>query len=68
MKKVFRIKWELIMLGLNLIASAVAWFTYFYTKEVNVLVIAIASLVCLAVIIFNYKTISYMRKVTYRLW
>lgn len=68
MKKVFRVKWELIMLGLNLIASAVAWFTYFYTKEVNVLVIAIASLVCLAVIIFNYKTISYMRKVTYRLW
>ena len=68
MKKLFRVKWELVMLGLNLIASGVAWFTYFYTKEINVLVIAIASLVCLAVIVFNYKTISYMRKITYKLW
>lgn len=68
MKGFLRIKWELIMLGLNLIASGVAWFSYFYTKEANVLVIAITTLVTLAVVICNYKTISYMRKLTYRMW
>ena len=68
MKKILRVKWELIMLALNLIASAVAWFTYFYTKEINVLVIAITSLVVLAVVVFNFKTISYMRKLACKMW
>lgn len=68
MKKILRVKWELIMLALNLIASAVAWFTYFYTKETNVLVIAITSLVVLAVVVFNFKTISYMRKLACKMW
>lgn len=68
MKKLLRVKWELIMLALNLIASAVAWFTYFYTKEINVLVIAITSLVVLAVVVFNFKTISYMRKLACKMW
>lgn len=68
MKKILRVKWELIMLALNLIASAVAWFTYFYTKEANVLVIAITSLVVLAVVVFNFKTISYMRKLACKMW
>lgn len=68
MKKLLRVKWELIMLALNLIASAVAWFTYFYTKEINVLVIAITSLVVLAIVVFNFKTISYMRKLACKMW
>lgn len=68
MKKILRVQWELIMLALNLIASAVAWFTYFYTKEINVLVIAITSLVVLAVVVFNFKTISYMRKLACKMW
>lgn len=68
MKRIFRVKWELVMVLLNVVASAVAFFTYFYTKEVNVLVIAIASLVCFAVVVFNYKTISYMRKLTLKMW
>ena len=59
MKKILRV---------NLIASAVAWFTYFYTKEINVLVIAITSLVVLAVVVFNFKTISYMRKLACKMW
>ena len=68
MKKLLRVKWELVMLIINLVAAAVAWFTYFYTKEVNVLVIAIITLVVLVVIICNYKTISYMRKLTCKMW
>lgn len=68
MKKLLRVKWELIMLMLNLTACGVAWFTYFYTKEINVLVIALASLVCLAVVVFNYRTIAYMRKLTCKMW
>ena len=68
MKTLLRIKWEIVMLLINLVAAAVAWFTYFYTKEVNVLVIAITSLVVLAVVICNLKTISYMRKLTLKMW
>ena len=68
MKGFLRVKWELVMLIINLVAASVAWFTYFYTKEVNVLVIAITTLVVLAVIICNYKTISYMRKLTCKMW
>lgn len=68
MKKLLRVKWELVMLIINLVAASVAWFTYFYTKEVNVLVISITTLVVLAVIICNYKAISYMRKLTCKMW
>ena len=68
MKKLLRVKWELVMLIINLVAAAVAWFTYFYTKEVNVLVIAITTLVVLAVVVFNFKTISYMRKLACKMW
>ena len=68
MKKLLRVKWELVMVVINLVAVAVAWFSYFYTKETNVLVMAITTLVVLAVVICNYKTISYMRKVTLKLW
>ena len=68
MKKLLRVKWELVMLIINLVAVAVAWFTYFYTKEVNVLVIAITTLVVLAVVVFNFKTISYMRKLACKMW
>lgn len=68
MKTLLRIKWEIVMLLINLVAAAVAWFTYFYTKEANVLVIAITSLVVLTVVVFNFKTISYMRKLTLKIW
>ena len=68
MKKLLRVKWELVMLLINLVAVAVAWFTYFYTKETNVLVMAITTLVVLAVVICNFKTISYMRKMTLKMW
>lgn len=68
MKKLLRVKWEVVMLIINLIAVAVAWFTYFYTKEINVLIMAITTLVVLAVVIFNFKTISYMRKLVLRMW
>ena len=57
MKKLLRVKWEVVMLLINLVAVAVAWFTYFYTKETNVLVMAITTLVVLAVVICNFKTI-----------
>lgn len=68
MKSLLRVKWELVMLLINLVAVAVAWFTYFYTKETNVLVMAITTLVVLAVVICNFKTISYMRKMTLKMW
>lgn len=68
MKKLLRVKWEVVMLLINLVAVAVAWFTYFYTKETNVLVMAITTLVVLAVVICNFKTISYMRKMTLKMW
>lgn len=68
MKKVLRIKWELVMLLLNLSAVGVSWFAYVYTKETNVLVMAIASLVCLIAITLSYKTISQMRKNALRMW
>ena len=35
MKKLLRVKWEVVMLLINLVAVAVAWFTYFYTKDYN---------------------------------
>lgn len=68
MKTLLRVKWELVMLIINLVAVAVSWFTYIYTKETNVLVMAITTLVVLAVVICNYRTISYMRKVTLKMW
>ena len=68
MKKLLRVKWEVVMLLINLVAVAVAWFTYFYTKETNVLVMTITTLVVLAVVICNFKTISYMRKMTLKMW
>ena len=68
MKKLLMVKWGLVMLIINLVAASVAWFTYFYTKEVNVLVIAITTLVVLAVDILNFKTISYMRKLACKMW
>ena len=68
MKTILRFNWELTLVILDLIASGIAWFTYFYTKEINVLVMGIASLVCLVAILCSYKTISHTRKTLIRLW
>ena len=68
MKKILRVKWELVMVILNLVACGVAWFSYFYTKEINVFVIALISLFCLVAVLMSYKTIAYMRKTTLRMW
>ena len=68
MKKLFRLPIELILLVVNVIAAGVAWFDYFYTKETNVFVIGLVSLICLVAIASSYKTIAYIRKITYRMW
>ena len=68
MKKIFRIKWENIMVISLIITSLYGSYSFILFPDIYTLCLSLITIVMTIVITFNYKSIKEARKITLSLW
>lgn len=69
MKKLLRIKWELIMMLLITLTTIYGWIVYSnYADDIRLLALACITTFMFLMVLFSYKTIKNIRKEILTLW